>query len=232
MAIKLSTQDKINTVMAGHDDWACIGMSYSDWTVSCICGHAIKTIFIIGHAGDHGPAYNQPTFYIGSECFKYLNADPKFRALSEDLQAKLAEIHKIQRRMKKDREDIFHASKEWREIAKKLCPLQDIFRLVDIKANNYLRVVYFDPNTVPFDTRCNAHISVVSLSKINMGDKRFQDLETAQEYLKTTEMLGVQVLDALLPSKPLLEKFVSMRDGRICMPGVSNCMAALKMMEK
>ena len=222
MAIKQSTEQKILTVLAGHDDWACIGSYYTPWwTTPCLCGHPIKTVFVIGHTNDHGPAYSQPTFNIGSECFKYLLKDPKFITLSEDLQAKRREIEKIQRRMKKMREDEFHATGTWKSLAKRLTDIYGIFMFSSVSSfgSSTMQRAGIDPKSMNHDVIMKATQGRSIIYRITNMDLRFQDAETAMITVENLERNAVEVVEAFRPFKSLLETFVG-RMGGVFTPGV------------
>ena len=209
MTIKLSTTQKIQSAMAGHDDWACVGSYYSPWwKVSCICGHAIREVYVIGHADDHGPAFSLPTFRIGSECFKFLTKDPRFQKLSEVLQARRLEIARIQRAMKRERENAFHASAEWRKMSVILQDASDIFWSVrqDPTAFNHLRRM-----DVVLSDRLSRGVKSMHarLQSVNRGDSHFQDQESAQAFVDACVTLVTSVVEELRPHAVKIQEHVS-----------------------
>lgn len=209
MAIKLSTAQRIQAVMAGHDDWACVSSYYNPWwKTACICGHGIKEVYVIGHVNDHGPAFSLPTFNLGSECFKFLAQDPRFQELSETLQSRRLEIARIQRAMKRERENAFHASAEWRKIQVILCDVNDIFWSVrqDASAFNHLRRM-----DVVLSSRLSWDIKSMhtKLQSVNRGDLRFQDLESAQEFANGCVTLVTSILEELRSHAEKIQACVS-----------------------
>lgn len=233
MAIKQSTEQKILTVLAGQDDWACIGSYYTPWwTTPCLCGHPIKTVFVIGHANDHGPAYSQPTFNIGSECFKYLLKDPKFVALSEDLQAKRREIEKIQRRMKKMREDEFHATGTWGSLAKRLTDIYGIFMFSSVSSfgSSTMQRAGIDHRNMNPDTIMKATQGRATIYKITSMDLRFQDAETAMITVENLERAAKDIVEGLRPFRQGLQAFVDHANG-VYFPGVHEAQNILERMK-
>lgn len=199
MTITLSTTQKIQAAMSGYDDWACVGSYYLPWwKETCICGHAIKEVYVIGHANDHGPAYSLPTFKIGSECFKYLTKDPAFLALSLDLQERRKEIARIQRRMKREREDAFHASADWRELEAYFHQLASALWSFQQRPGY---VNYLKPLGITLSDTLSRKVAVVhaQLRNIDRGDLRFQDLETAQALQNECVTLVTSLLEELRP---------------------------------
>ena len=230
MAIKQSTEQKILSAMAGHDEWACIGSYYTPWwTTPCLCGHPIKTVFVIGHAGDHGPAYSQPTLHIGSECFKYLLKNPRFAALSEDLQAKRKEIERIQRRMKRMREDEFHATGTWKAMASRLYDIEDIFRFTSVSSfgDSLMRRAHIDPQTLDREMIRKGNYGHKLIYKIYNMDVRFQDDETAANVVESLERMAKDIVDGFRPFKQNLQDFQA-RTGGILSPGAEGARVILE----
>lgn len=210
MAIKQSTAEKIQVVIGNSTDVACIGGYYNMWfKETCICGHGIKEVYIIGHANDHGPAYNQPTFRMGSECFKFLNQDPRFRALSADLQAKRQEIQKIQRMMKKAREDEFHATPEWKAMAEKLGPLSTMMYILRAPVAGHLNFVKRANLSLDFHGVLGAEAISKKITAIYYGDLRFQDLESAEAVFAQAERIINDGVEMLRPHRAEIEAFLA-----------------------
>ena len=235
MAIKLSTEQKIQAAMAGHDDWACVGSFYNPhWTTPCVCGHGIKTVFVIGHAGDHGPAYTYPTLHIGSECFKHLTKDPKFLALSQELQEKRREIEKIQRQMRQMRENQFHGSEAGKAFMERIRTLGELFRFAAVERHgfNYLSRAGVDSKALEPWINGAAVFGSGECCAIRSDLRRFQDEESAQECLNYLESRAKIVVEGLRPHAETVKTFVEKYHGSVSFPGVAGATALLTEMEK
>ena len=231
MSLRESTQRRFASLIEGRDDLALVGCYYNpEWTIPCVCGHPIKTVFVVGHANDHGPAFSLPTFNIGSECIKLFTVDPKFMKLSQDLQAKNKEIKKIQLQERHLREDAVHISAEWKKIWARLLELHPILQLVRYGGFNYLFLIGIDVKTFPSFVQYRATECAADISKINRGEKRFQNIEDARELLRKSEKAAVETIDTLTPDKFLLESFVAKHHSQKCIPGVCECIVTLERM--
>lgn len=200
MAIKQSTQDHITARLSGGlDAWQVFGIYEYAWACqNCLCGHKIATCFILIRKDDHGPAFGDMV-QLGSECIKFVQkANP---GLYKWLMTAKAEMDRIKRQMKKQREDEFHASPEWTALSARLSAARTILRLVEpdtFNGKTRLGSLGAGPSAV-------AKEGAARIRHTMAKGGRFQDVETATKWVEVAENLATQVVIDATPFKAEIE---------------------------
>ena len=204
MAIKQSTQDTITAALRNEvDTWQVFGVyEYGFPCRSCACGHKIQRTFVLCRKDDHGPAFGEMV-ELGSECIKFVaKVSPD---LYQWLLTKKAEIERIQRQMKKQREVEFHASETWKELSRRLYSLDVFFRAFN-PTSYYMRTLNdLGINLKEFYGGFVLREMGATMSRVTHGKLYFEDDTRPTHMLKTSEAKVAEFIEFLRPHREALQ---------------------------
>jgi hypothetical protein len=218
MAIKQGTQDHITACLSGGiDSWQVFGIYEYGWACqSCLCGHKIATCFVLIRKGDHGPAFGE-SVQLGSECIKFVQkSNPD---LYKWLMTAKAEMDRTKRQMKKQREDEFHASPEWKALSTRMEAIMDIIRAARPAGNGVRDILAPIGVTLDPHTRWAAKDVYTRYQK----SPRFEDVEKATYYVESIEKLAAKIIAEATPFKAEID--AKLAKLRLYLPGYSELRA-------
>jgi hypothetical protein len=140
---------------------------------------------------------------LGSECIKFVaKVSPD---LYQWLLTKKAEIERIQRQMKKQREDEFHASETWKELSRRLYSFDAIFRAVTPGGFGNTTLVNLGINTREFFGSYTLRELGDKLSKITHGKLYFEDDSRPTHMVETAEKATAEFIEFLRPHREAMQ---------------------------